>query len=54
MISIAKMKAEERLAAVQKSQKAALSEQEEKALKVRENTARLKAQRLAKEATERD
>ncbi|SNY92581.1 hypothetical protein SAMN04515647_2853 [Cohaesibacter sp. ES.047] len=49
MISIAKKKAEERLAAVQKSQKAALNEQEERVSKVRANTARLKAMRLAKE-----
>ena len=49
MVSISKMKAEERLAAIQKSQKAALSEHEEETLKTRQNTARLRAQRLAKE-----
>lgn len=50
MVSISKTKAAKRLAAVQKAKKAALSEVEEEALKVRENMARLKALRLAKEA----
>ncbi len=52
MVSISKTKAAERLAAVQKSQKAALSEAEEEALKVRENMARLKALRIAREAAD--
>ncbi|SNZ19120.1 hypothetical protein SAMN06265368_2200 [Cohaesibacter gelatinilyticus] len=52
MVSISKTKAAKRLAAVQKSKKAALSETEEEALKVRENMARLKALRLAKEAAD--
>nr|WP_319514533.1 hypothetical protein [uncultured Cohaesibacter sp.] len=47
--SIARTKAEARLAAIQKSQKEVLNEQEEKALKTRENISRLKALRIAKE-----
>ncbi|SFP21790.1 hypothetical protein SAMN04488056_1336 [Cohaesibacter marisflavi] len=50
MISIARSKAEARLAAVQKSQKEAISEQEERAFKTRENISRLRALRLAKES----
>ena len=50
MISIARSKAEARLAAVQKSQEEAISEQEERALKTRENISRLRALRLAKES----
>nr|WP_321980893.1 hypothetical protein [uncultured Cohaesibacter sp.] len=46
--SIARTKAEARLAAIQKSQKEVLNEQEEKALKTRENISRLKALRIAK------
>ncbi|SNZ21240.1 hypothetical protein [Cohaesibacter gelatinilyticus] len=54
MISIVKKKAEERLAAIQKAQQAILNEQEEQASEVRKNTARLKAQRLAREKAEQD
>lgn len=52
MISISRTRAENRFAAIEKSQKKALNEQEEKKLMVSENTARLKALRLAKEADE--
>ena len=50
MNSIARTKAEARLAAIQKSQKEVLSEQEEQTRKTRENITRLKALRLAKES----
>lgn len=50
MISILRTRAENRFAAIEKSQQKAINEQEEKARKVSENTARLKALRLAKEA----
>ena len=50
MTSIARSKAEARLAAVQKSQEEAISEQEERPLKTRENISRLRALRLAKES----
>lgn len=50
MISISRTRAENRFAAIEKSQQKALNEQEEKALKISENTLRLKALRLAAEA----
>ena len=50
MISISRTRAENRFAAIEKSQKKALGVQEEATNKVRENTARLKKLRLAKEA----
>lgn len=50
MISISRKRAENRFAAIEESQKKALSEQEELALKVSEKTARLKTLRLVKEA----
>ena len=50
MTSIARSKAEARLAAAQKSQKEAMNEQEERTLKTRENISRLRALRLAKES----
>lgn len=52
MISISRTRAENRFAAIEKSQQKALDEQQEKAQKISENTARLKALRLAKEATD--
>ncbi|WP_319412676.1 transcriptional regulator [uncultured Cohaesibacter sp.] len=52
MTSIARTKAEARLAAVQKSQKEVISEQEERTLKNRENISRLRALRLAKESVD--
>ncbi|WP_316860610.1 transcriptional regulator [uncultured Cohaesibacter sp.] len=54
MTSIARSKAESRLAAIQKSQKEAMNEQEERTLKTRENISRLRALRLAKESEDRD
>ncbi|PLW76889.1 transcriptional regulator [Cohaesibacter celericrescens] len=50
MTSVSKTRAQARFAAIEKSQKNALNEREEKALKISENTARLKALRLAKAA----
>jgi hypothetical protein len=50
LISIARTRAEERFATIEKRQQAALSEQEEAARKISENTARLRALRLAKDA----
>lgn len=52
MISISRTRAENRFAAIEKSQQKAINEQEEKALRISENTARLKALRLAKEAAD--
>jgi len=52
MIKISRNHAEERFAATRKKQKAALSEEQEKVMKQRENTARLKALRLEKEASD--
>ncbi|TLP48133.1 MULTISPECIES: hypothetical protein [Cohaesibacter] len=52
MIKISRNHAEERFAATRKKQKAVLSEEQEKVLKQRENTARLKALRLEKEAAD--
>lgn len=50
MISAARTRAENHFTAIEKRQKKALSEQEAAAVAVSENTARLKALRLAKEA----
>ena len=52
MISISRTRAENRFAAIEKRQKEVLTEQEETARMVSENTARLKALRLAKEAND--
>lgn len=52
MISISRTHAENRFSAIEKRQQKALSEQEEKTLKIAENTARLKTLRLAKEAAD--
>lgn len=53
MISAARTRAESNFAALEKRQQKVLSEQEEAARAVSENTARLKALRLAKEAQDR-
>ena len=50
MISIARTRAENRFAALEKRQQVVLSEHEETARTISENTARLRALRLAKEA----
>lgn len=50
MISISRTRAENRFATIERRQQAALSEQEETARMISENTVRLKALRLAKEA----
>jgi len=50
VISISRTRAENLFAAIEKSQQKVLTTQEETALKIRENTARLKALRLAAEA----
>jgi len=52
MISISRTRAEGRFAAIEKRQQAGLSAQEETARAISEKTARLKALRLAKEATD--
>lgn len=49
MISIARTRAQEHFAAIEKRQQAALSEQEEAAFKISEKTARLRALRLARD-----
>ena len=49
-ISVSRTRAENRFAAIEKRQQKVLSEQEETARAISENTARLKALRLAKEA----
>lgn len=54
MLSISKSRAKERFAEIEKSQKIALNEREEKTLKVNEKTSRLKALRLAKEASDKE
>ena len=53
MVSASRLRAENRFAAIEKRQKKVLSEQEEAVRAVNENTARLKALRLAKEAKDR-
>ncbi|WP_415155230.1 hypothetical protein [Maritalea sp.] len=53
MISILRTRAEERFAAIERTKKVTLSERQEKEMKTSENTARLKALRLAKETQER-
>lgn len=50
MASQLRTKAEERFAAIEKARQTILSEHEEAAQKIAENTARLRALRLAKEA----
>ncbi len=50
MISISRTRAENRFAAIEKRQQKVLSDQEETARKTSENTTRLRALRLAKEA----
>ena len=50
MISISRTRAENRFAAIEKRQQEVLSDQEETARKTSENTTRLRALRLAKEA----
>jgi len=52
MISISRTRAESRFAAIEKRQKEVLTEQEETSRRISENTARLKALRLAKEASD--
>lgn len=52
MISISRTRAENHFAAIEKRQQAALSVHEEAALAARQNTARLKALRLARDAKE--
>ncbi|SDR01509.1 hypothetical protein [Pseudovibrio sp. Tun.PSC04-5.I4] len=54
MLSISKTRAKDRFAAIEKSQKKALDEGEEKAMKVSEKTSRLKAIRLAKETLDKE
>jgi len=53
MISILRTRAEERFAALERTKKVALSERQEEEKKTSENTARLKALRLAKEEQDR-
>ncbi|HEY4202861.1 MAG TPA: hypothetical protein VGM83_20100 [Devosiaceae bacterium] len=53
MISAIRLRAETRFAEIEKRQQRALNEQEQISRAVDENTARLKALRLAKEARER-
>lgn len=53
MISILRTRAEERFAALERTKKVALSEKQEEEKKTSENTARLKALRLAKEELDR-
>ena len=53
MISALRTRAENRFAALEKRQLKVLSEQEEAERSINENTARLKALRLAKEAEDR-
>ena len=53
MISILRTKPEERFAALERTKKVALSEKQEEEKKLSENTARLKALRLAKEEADR-
>ncbi|MFT6657314.1 MAG: hypothetical protein ACJAZW_000462 [Maritalea sp.] len=53
VISILRTRAEERFAAIERTKKVTLSERQEKEMKTSENTARLKALRLAKETQER-
>ena len=53
MISATRMHAETRFAALEKRQLKVLSEQEEAERAINENTARLRALRLAKEAEDR-
>ncbi|GHB32814.1 hypothetical protein GCM10007094_22200 [Pseudovibrio japonicus] len=50
MPSISISSAKDRFAAIEKSKKKALTDEEERAMKVSEKTSRLKALRLAKEA----
>jgi hypothetical protein len=50
MISATRSRAESRFAAVEKRQQKVLSEQEDAARAVRDRTARLRAERLAREA----
>lgn len=50
MISISRTRAENRFAAIEKRQQEVLSDQEEAARKISENTTRLRALRFAKEA----
>jgi len=53
MISATRLRAESRFAEIERRQQKALSEQEEEALAIAENTARLKALRLEREANDR-
>lgn len=52
MINISRAHAENRFAAIERLRKETLSEQEEMARKIRKNTARLKALRLARDTAD--